>query len=417
MVDYKLVLIRRLAIIALIFIISFIVVNIVMGYPLINILIDFAGLILMLAVLVAAGYRKVMVASLTMTIGLVGAISVASIVTYFEFRNNGTENLIMAMIVVIVAFFDGKLRTILFGVSFVLLILLKRYKIEVLSLPADSDFIVELIIVAVISCGIYFSTSFFKLGLVRNLDRVNNLNMVLGEQREALTELNDKKDELIGVVAHDLKSPLHVLSGMLPILKKGLEHEISDEQSKMLQVMQDSSGSMLKHIDQILDANRMETQELNLNPQKHDLSILLQKSIDLHRHGADLKKIRINAKLTEGKHEAVVDENCTRRVFENLLSNAIKYTSRGKSVHLSMETNDSKILIKFRDEGPGISAEDREMLFKKYQPLYARPTGPESSTGMGLFTVKKYLLAMNGTIDVESKLGRFTTFIVGFPKA
>ncbi len=387
-----------------------------MGYPFVNTLIDIIGLILMLIVLTAAGYRKVMFAGLTMTVGLIGAITVASVVTYFELRNNGTENLIMAMIVVIVAFFDGKLRTVLFVLSFGLLILLKRYKIEVLSLPQDSDFIVELIISAVISCGIYFSTSFFKLGLVRNLDRVNNLNRELAKQQDELTQLNAEKDDLIGVVAHDLKSPLHVLTGMIPILKQGLTDKLSDEQKKMIIVMQESSGGMVKHIDQILDANKLETQGLNLDLQSHDLGILLQKSIDLHKHNSDAQKIKLKAKLKSKKYFAIVDENCTSRVFENLLSNAIKYTPSGKQITLSIEEETTRIVVKFRNEGEGISAEDREMLFKKYQTLYAKPTGSESSTGMGLFTVKKYLMEMKGTIEVESEPGKSTTFIVGLPK-
>lgn len=414
--DYKLVLIRRLAVIALIFICSFTAVNLIMDYPFANVLIDIGGLILMLFVLLMASRRKIMIASLTMTIGLIVAIFAAAVITYFEGRNNGTENLILAMIVVIVAFFDGKLRTSLFVISFVLLIILKGYKAQVLYLPTDSDFIVELIIVAVIACGIYFSTSFFKIGLMRNLDRVYKLNHELGLQKEELKVLNGEKDELIGVVAHDLKNPLHVLTGMLPLLDKELAKNLTEKQAEMFKVMQKSSRGMVEHIDQILFVNRHETQSINVDLKKQDVSILLQQSIDLHKHSADLKNIRIDANLSKSKFFSLVDENCARIVFENLLSNAIKYTPRGESVNLSIEETQSDILIKFQNQGPGISEDDRKLLFKKYQPLYAKPTGSESSTGLGLFTVKKYLLAMNGSIDLVSESSKPTTFVVSLPK-
>ncbi|MEP1093653.1 MAG: HAMP domain-containing sensor histidine kinase [Cyclobacteriaceae bacterium] len=417
LVDYKLVLIRRLSAIALVFIVSFIILNIVMEYPLVNTLIDVAGLLLVIVVWITAARRKVMLAGLTMTIGLVGAITVASVVTYSELRNNGTENLIMAMIVVIAAFFDGRLRVILFVLSFALLIYLKQLKIDVLGLPSDSDFVVELIIVAVISCGIYFATSFFKLGLLRNLDRVNSLNLTLADQSKTLTKLNREKDDLIGIVAHDLKNPLNVFNGMLPILEKGLSEKLTKEQAKMFRMMRESSQGMAQHVDQILHVNRFETQRINLNLQKLDICKLLQKSIDLYEHSGEVKNIKIEASLIPDKCFAMVDENCTKSVFENLLSNAIKYTPKGKSIHLALEETDLKIIAKFQDAGPGISVKDREMLFKKYQPLSTKPTGSESSTGMGLFTVKKYLTAMNGTIEVESEPGETTTFIVALPKA
>lgn len=416
LIDYKLVLISRLVVVALIFIITFGALNIVLEYPLINILIDVLGVLLMMAVFVAARYRRVMVASLTMTIGLIAAITFGSMITYAEMRNNGAENLIIAMIVLIVALFDGKLRVLLFLISFALLIWLKQYKIIALDLPSESDFYTELINVAVICCGIYFSTAFFKSGLQKNLDRVNKLNLGLSNQRSELAELNKEKDELIGIVAHDLKNPLHVLTGALPILKKGLADSLSKDQLKMFQIMEDSSHGMVGHIGQILNVNKLETGGINLNPQEHDLSELLQKLVDFHQHNGDLKNIKIYSDLSIGRYIALVDKNCVDRVFENLLSNAIKYTTPGKSIHLSVDDLDPKIQIKFQDEGPGISPEDQEKLFKRYEPLYAKPTGNESSTGMGLFSVKKYLSAINGTIDVESEIGVGSTFIVSLPK-
>ena len=242
---------------AIVFILIFGTLNIWMQYPLVNSLIDVTGLLLMIGVLTAVRYKKVMLASLSMTIGLVLAIIFAAIVTYTEGRNNDTENLIIAIVVVIVAFFDGKLKVTLFLFSFVLLIWLKWFKIGVLELPADNDFLVELIIVAVVGAGIYFTMSFFKLGLQNYLDRVNLLNDNLKKQQTALEDLNTEKDEIIGIVAHDLKNPLNVIGGIIPILKNELQEALDEDQEVMFQTLEDSSKGMMDHVRQILDVNKL----------------------------------------------------------------------------------------------------------------------------------------------------------------
>jgi signal transduction histidine kinase len=103
------------------------------------------------------------------------------------------------------------------------------------------------------------------------------------------------------------------------------------------------------------------------------------------------------------------------RVFENLLSNALKFTEPGRQVFVDIIDQGESILAAIRDEGPGISAEDQMKLYNKLQRLTARPTGGESSTGLGLWIVKTILDKMEGTIECKSShLG--TTFIVKLKK-
>jgi signal transduction histidine kinase len=98
-------------------------------------------------------------------------------------------------------------------------------------------------------------------------------------------------------------------------------------------------------------------------------------------------------------------------VFENLLSNALKFTEPGRQVFVDIIDQGESIRAAIRDEGPGISPEDKLKLYNKLQRLTARPTGGESSTGLGLWIVKTILDKIGGTIECESShLG--TTFSV-----
>ena len=107
---------------------------------------------------------------------------------------------------------------------------------------------------------------------------------------------------------------------------------------------------------------------------------------------------------------AQVDPNYLVQVIDNLLSNAIKFSDRGKKIEISLisENNHHEIIVK--DEGPGISEEEQKSLFQAYTTLSAKPTEQERSTGLGLSIAYKFVEAMGGKIECNSKPGVGTTF-------
>ena len=111
---------------------------------------------------------------------------------------------------------------------------------------------------------------------------------------------------------------------------------------------------------------------------------------------------------------AIVDRGYADQVFENLLSNAIKFSPQNKKVYVSVVKKNGRIVAKVKDEGPGLSDDDKKKLFGKYQKLSAKPTGNETSTGLGLSIVKKFVEAMQGEIWCESTAGEGASFFVAF---
>jgi signal transduction histidine kinase len=98
------------------------------------------------------------------------------------------------------------------------------------------------------------------------------------------------------------------------------------------------------------------------------------------------------------------------------VSNAIKYTPIGGRMELSMSVDDRGIAIRVKDEGPGLSQEDMSRLFGRFQRLSARPTGGESSTGLGLSIVKRIVELHGGTVDAQSAgPGQGATFVIRLP--
>ena len=102
------------------------------------------------------------------------------------------------------------------------------------------------------------------------------------------------------------------------------------------------------------------------------------------------------------------------QVLDNLVSNAIKYSPPEQRVWISTERRGDIVTITIRDEGPGLSKEDQEKMFGKFARLTPRPTGGETSTGLGLWIVKELVQSMDGSIRCESNLGEGATFVVEF---
>jgi signal transduction histidine kinase len=104
------------------------------------------------------------------------------------------------------------------------------------------------------------------------------------------------------------------------------------------------------------------------------------------------------------------------QVFENLLSNAIKFSEKGRPVETTLSELNGKVRISVHDQGPGLTEEDLQNIFKKFQRLSAQPTGGEGSLGLGLSIVKKYVELMGGRIVCESGPHDGATFTVEFDK-
>jgi signal transduction histidine kinase len=103
------------------------------------------------------------------------------------------------------------------------------------------------------------------------------------------------------------------------------------------------------------------------------------------------------------------------QVFDNLISNALKFSPPQTTVQVHTLPEKDFILVNVRDEGPGINAEDQKKMFRKFCRLTARPTGGETSNGLGLSIVKRLVDAMGGTIQCQSTLGVGTNFMVRLP--
>ncbi len=257
-------------------------------------------------------------------------------------------------------------------------------------------------------------TVYFAVNNNRKKKELQETTHQLELERERLQQLNEELKTLTGIVAHDLKSPLNKVVGLTQLLP--LVGPLNDEQSTYLGIINQVVHDGRHFIENLLDIRAIEEQKRSLTTEPVETQEWLRRSLIGYEQTARRKNIALS--LETDTHEALVpvDRMAFGQIMDNLVSNAIKFSPPDKTVRIRVEAGYALVSIAIKDEGPGISAEDQQKMFRKFQRLSARPTGGEHSSGLGLSIVKKLVEQMNGEILLESTEGQGSTFTVYFPR-
>lgn len=232
----------------------------------------------------------------------------------------------------------------------------------------------------------------------------------LEEQTKVLNALNAEKQQIISVVSHDLKGPFNRIFALIQLMTISAEN-LSEDQKEYLGKMHQIVADGLTMIRNLLDNRRLDEKEIDFVPERVNVSVLISLLIKNYKTLAEKKKIQLFLDAPQQLF-IVTDKLYFNRIIENLLSNALKFSPNESSIHVTLKGENGQMEIRIMDEGPGISAEDQKGLFQKYNRLTARPTGAESSTGLGLYIVKTIVDKLGGEVFCESETEKGATFVV-----
>ncbi|MBN8919404.1 MAG: DUF3369 domain-containing protein, partial [Rhizobiales bacterium] len=242
-------------------------------------------------------------------------------------------------------------------------------------------------------------------------------NERLATQWDRLRRANAFKREIIGTVAHDLKNPLGVVMGRSEMLKDVLDNaqasgELAREQIRHIE---ESGRRMLSMVDSLLADAMEDAMDISLRVDRINIGGLVRQVVEMSRPAATRKS---QALAVNGPEFLLVEGDYDRlwEAIENLVSNAIKYTPASGTIDVTIGEagGDARILV--RDTGLGLLPEDIARLFGRFQRLSAKPTGGESSTGLGLSIAKKIVDLHGGAIAAESGgPHKGTTFSIALP--
>jgi signal transduction histidine kinase/CheY-like chemotaxis protein len=225
----------------------------------------------------------------------------------------------------------------------------------------------------------------------------------LESQSERLKRTNAFKGEVLGKVAHDLKNPLGVILGRTEMLTEYLAMRPLPEESARTQIehIRQTARRLTAMIDDLIADAMADAADISVRAVPLDLGALIKEVAEANRGPAAGKEQVIEVSTAPGLCIRG-DAERLREAVDNLVGNAVKYSPIGGRISVSAGRRDGDVLVSVADQGPGLSPEDMGRLFGRFQRLSAKPTGGESSTGLGLSIAKRIVDLHNGRIFVES---------------
>lgn len=243
----------------------------------------------------------------------------------------------------------------------------------------------------------------------------NAFRVKLREQKVHLEKLNDEKSDLISVVAHDLKSPLAQIQGLVNILKLD-NGQLNQEQLQLIDKIKQVTDNQHEQISDFLSVKALEDSVEKLELEVVSVAKTIEQVLGEVQTLASAKDIKITDKSTSEELSILGSSEGLFKVISNLISNSIKYSFANTEITLDVKSIKENVVITVGDEGQGFTKEDLKLVFKKNQMLSAKPTANESSSGVGLYIIKKYVERMNGKVWLESEKGKGSTFFVSLPQ-
>ena len=224
-------------------------------------------------------------------------------------------------------------------------------------------------------------------------------------------ELEQLKDDFIGMVSHELKTPLTVLSGALNVaMTAGLPEE---EKTTLLQDAVWGTDTMADIVDNLLELSRSQSKRLVLQPVALDVGNIIARII--RQSSGKSANHSVVADVPDGLPEIKADLTRIERILDNLVDNAIKYSPDGGEVKVSARRERDNLLVSVSDHGIGIASQDAEKLFQPFSRLDTLSGTAIKGIGLGLVVCRRLVEAHGGKIWVESEMGKGSTFKFTLP--
>jgi len=236
-----------------------------------------------------------------------------------------------------------------------------------------------------------------------------DLEKKIEERTKELKELNDAKDRLFSILAHDLRNPLNSIIGLTDLILSNFEDYEKNQLYEFISLINQSARNTNDLLENILEWAKTQMSKVEVKPDYYNLYEIVQETIGNFKVSASIKKINIKNNIN---NDTIFygDKNMVKTILRNLISNAIKFTNQNGQIIVGCNDKNDILEVYVKDNGIGISSENLEKLFKYDHSITTYGTNYEKGIGIGLILCKDLIIKNFGNIYVESKLGKGSTF-------
>ena len=240
----------------------------------------------------------------------------------------------------------------------------------------------------------------------------NYKNVLLLEKKtEELKIAQEVKSRFLANMSHEIRTPLNAILGFIQLLQK---KDVDEESKKYINIIADSSQTLLSVLNDILDLSKIEAGKLNIEKIEFDPTKEFKNIIELFRVKADEKNIKLLDSFNT-PYYIKSDPVRIKQVLLNLLSNAIKFTSENKKIYVNIEIKENKLCISVKDEGIGIPKDKIDKIFEAFTQADDSTTRKFGGTGLGLSISSQIIKLLGGELKVKSQENKGSEFYFEIP--
>lgn len=227
----------------------------------------------------------------------------------------------------------------------------------------------------------------------------------------SINELLKNNDQYLLNIIHDLRSHLNVITSAAQFM----EHNYKDDKNlKYIEIIKRNSFKMLKLINNLIDSNKIKNNYYKLNKKNIDIVPMIENTISCIEKFALERNINLIFDTNEEECIMAIDPEAIDRVIMNLLSNAIKFSNENSNIYINLVVKDKEIELSFKDEGCGISKEEKERIFDRF--YQGKNNDNIEGSGIGLNLCMLFVKAHDGKIFLESEINKGSIFTVILPR-
>lgn len=244
-------------------------------------------------------------------------------------------------------------------------------------------------------------------------DEIADLDRVFHNMAAAVRESEQRKQEFVSIVSHDLKTPLTSLQMFLSMLGEGFYGELNEKGKQNVEACERSTDRLLNLIRDLLDIERLSAGKMDLEIKPVSISDVINRSVEAVEHFAQEQGVKLA--VPENDAQALGDSDRLVQVLVNLLSNSIKFSPPGGQVEVTVKQSDGFVEVRVIDQGRGVPEHMREAIFERFKQVDIKDAKEKKGTGLGLPICKAIVEQHNGSIGVESEDGKGSTFWFRLP--